>query len=151
MRGSVALVLFATLISITPSAGADDNYPDRRVRIVLPYTPGTGADTHTRMLVAELERALEGACHRRQPAGRQRIDRRPDGDPGARRRLHDDGDGRVGVQRLHERSAALRSVEGAATRRAADHGAVCVRGPKGFPGRRPGRSSSATAAPIRTR
>jgi tripartite-type tricarboxylate transporter receptor subunit TctC len=54
MQASVVLTLFAMLLSATPPASADDVFPDKRVRIVLPYTPGTGADTHTRVLAQHL-------------------------------------------------------------------------------------------------
>jgi tripartite-type tricarboxylate transporter receptor subunit TctC len=48
-----AIFAVAVSISATP-ASAEEHYPDRLVRIVLPYTPGTGADTHTRVLAQHL-------------------------------------------------------------------------------------------------
>jgi tripartite-type tricarboxylate transporter receptor subunit TctC len=54
MRYLILLALFATLAPMASSAGADERYPDKLVRIVLPYTPGTGADTHTRVLAQQL-------------------------------------------------------------------------------------------------
>jgi tripartite-type tricarboxylate transporter receptor subunit TctC len=49
MRWSIVLAIFATLTPLAQPASADEHFPDRLVRIVLPYTPGTGADTHTRI------------------------------------------------------------------------------------------------------
>ena len=52
MRWPIALAVFAILFAGAPlaqPAGAEEHFPDRLVRIVLPYTPGTGADTHTRI------------------------------------------------------------------------------------------------------
>jgi tripartite-type tricarboxylate transporter receptor subunit TctC len=50
MRCSIVLAVAAALVAATVSANAQEGFPDNRlVRIVLPYTPGTGADTHTRV------------------------------------------------------------------------------------------------------
>lgn len=54
MRRSISLAVFLTLASIALPASAEERYPDRLVRIVLPYTPGTGADAHTRLWSARL-------------------------------------------------------------------------------------------------
>ena len=54
MRGSFLLAMVATLAVASPQAHAQDRFPDHLVRIVLPYTPGTGADVHTRVLAEHL-------------------------------------------------------------------------------------------------
>jgi tripartite-type tricarboxylate transporter receptor subunit TctC len=49
-RGSIVLAVAAALVAAAAPAGAEDDFRGGRlVRIVLPYTPGTGADTHTRV------------------------------------------------------------------------------------------------------
>lgn len=53
--GRVILAVAAmALVMPSPHAGADERFPDRLVKIVLPYTPGTGADVHTRVLAQRL-------------------------------------------------------------------------------------------------
>jgi len=48
------LAMLALLASFALSVSADERFPDKLVKIVLPYTPGTGADTHTRVLAQRL-------------------------------------------------------------------------------------------------
>ena len=48
-------VLVAAVVALTASAArGQERYPERLVKIVLPYTPGTGADVHTRVLAKYL-------------------------------------------------------------------------------------------------
>jgi tripartite-type tricarboxylate transporter receptor subunit TctC len=53
MRRAILLALAASMVAAA-CAGAELRFPERLVRIVLPYTPGTGADTHTRVLAERL-------------------------------------------------------------------------------------------------
>lgn len=49
-RRSILLAAAVALVSFAPQVNAEERFPDNKlVRIVLPYTPGTGADTHTRI------------------------------------------------------------------------------------------------------
>jgi tripartite-type tricarboxylate transporter receptor subunit TctC len=54
MRWSILLTAIAPLMFAAPSVNAEEHFPDRLVRIVLPYTAGTGADTHTRIWAQSL-------------------------------------------------------------------------------------------------
>lgn len=53
MRCSVLLAVFLLALAAT-TARSGERFPNRLVKIVLPYTPGTGADTHTRVLAQHL-------------------------------------------------------------------------------------------------
>lgn len=48
--GLFALGVACALTSLYRSAHAQTNYPDKPIRLVVPYTPGGGADTNSRML-----------------------------------------------------------------------------------------------------
>jgi len=63
-RATSVLSLFLTLSSLlaAPSQGiaadAPSTYPDRPIRVVVPYTPGGGGDTNSRMLARPMSVAL---------------------------------------------------------------------------------------------
>jgi tripartite-type tricarboxylate transporter receptor subunit TctC len=46
------------LASLSTSAQAQANYPDKPIRLVVPYTPGGGADTNSRMLAQPMSAIL---------------------------------------------------------------------------------------------
>jgi tripartite-type tricarboxylate transporter receptor subunit TctC len=50
----IILAMVAALALALPQAQAEERFPERLVRIVLPYTPGAGADVHTRVLAEHL-------------------------------------------------------------------------------------------------
>jgi tripartite-type tricarboxylate transporter receptor subunit TctC len=52
------LVLVASILPLGPVAAASD-YPSHRVTIVVPYPPGTNADTIARMVAKELSRSFK--------------------------------------------------------------------------------------------
>jgi tripartite-type tricarboxylate transporter receptor subunit TctC len=54
----VALLTSLALLAATGVANAQDNYPSRAVRIVVPYTPGGNADLVTRLYAKELTDVL---------------------------------------------------------------------------------------------
>src|SRR5690606_5193556 len=53
---SLSLGVMAAVLLCMPLAGtaASKDYPERRVRIVVPYTPGTSADTMGRLIADKL-------------------------------------------------------------------------------------------------
>jgi tripartite-type tricarboxylate transporter receptor subunit TctC len=54
---SVASITFALATMHSP-AQAQANYPDKPIRLVVPYTPGGGADTNSRMLAQPMSAVL---------------------------------------------------------------------------------------------
>lgn len=54
----IALLTSLALLASIGVANAQDNYPNRAVRIVVPYTPGGNADLVTRLYAKELTEAL---------------------------------------------------------------------------------------------
>lgn len=53
MRVPVALAALLLLVQVGPVA-AQDSYPNRPIRIIVPYTPGTGADILSRLMGPKL-------------------------------------------------------------------------------------------------
>jgi len=54
----IALGVAWTLASVLSPAHAQANYPDKPIRLVVPYTPGGGADTNSRMLAQPMSAIL---------------------------------------------------------------------------------------------
>ena len=57
-RALIALVSALTLAGLGSTAQAQTNYPDKPIRLVVPYTPGGGADTNSRMLAQPMSAIL---------------------------------------------------------------------------------------------
>ncbi len=49
-----ALVLFAALLGTQPNVASAQDYPNRPIRFIVPFTPGAGADTVARLLAQHL-------------------------------------------------------------------------------------------------
>jgi len=58
MRISCTLAALLVLLSSTPASFADDAYPSRPVRIILPSTAGTSGDARTRLVAERLSARL---------------------------------------------------------------------------------------------
>ena len=56
--GALALSSALALVSLSSPAQAQANYPDKPIRLVVPYTPGGGADTNSRMLAQPMSAIL---------------------------------------------------------------------------------------------
>ena len=69
-------------------ASAQAPYPNRPIRIVVPYTAGTGIDILARVDRPEAVRAAQGRRRRREPPGRERQHRHRGRRQGRARRLH---------------------------------------------------------------
>ena len=54
----IAVSVTLTLTSLHSPAQAQANYPDKPIRLVVPYTPGGGADTNSRMLAQPMSAIL---------------------------------------------------------------------------------------------
>src|SRR5215218_6285895 len=52
MRTSLGLLLFAW--AVAPTAATAQNFPERTVRVIVPYTPGGGTDTVARAIAQRL-------------------------------------------------------------------------------------------------
>ena len=84
-------------------------YPDRIVRIVVPFAPGGGTDVIARALAQEMAKDLGGSDHHREQAGGGDHHRHPVGRDQRARRLHAaDGHLCQRGQSEPEREAALR-------------------------------------------
>lgn len=59
LLGQAILLCAAAVVAIAPGAShATDNWPERPVRIIIPYTPGGAIDTMTRIIAPRLEKEL---------------------------------------------------------------------------------------------
>ena len=54
----IALIIASTLAGLPSSSHAQAHYPDKPIRLVVPYTPGGGADTNSRMLAQPMSAIL---------------------------------------------------------------------------------------------
>jgi len=54
----IALIIALTLAGLHSPVHAQANYPDKPIRLVVPYTPGGGADTNSRMLAQPMSAIL---------------------------------------------------------------------------------------------
>ena len=54
----IAFVSALTVVGLSSPAQAQANYPDKPIRVVVPYTPGGGSDTNARMLAQPMSTIL---------------------------------------------------------------------------------------------
>ena len=59
IRTSLAAAFAALLSSLAPSAFAQDDYPTKPIRVIVPYAPGGGADLLARLVGQELSQRLK--------------------------------------------------------------------------------------------
>ena len=57
-RALIALMSALTVAGLSSPAQAQTNYPDKPIRVVVPYTPGGGSDTNARMLAQPMSTIL---------------------------------------------------------------------------------------------
>ncbi len=57
-RALIALISALTVAGLSSPAQAQTNYPDKPIRVVVPYTPGGGSDTNARMLAQPMSTIL---------------------------------------------------------------------------------------------
>ncbi len=57
-RGLMFAVVLATCIAVTGAAFAQTKYPNRPLRVIVPYTPGGITDVATRMVTQEIAKTL---------------------------------------------------------------------------------------------
>ena len=57
-RGLMFVVVVATCIAVTGAAFAQTKYPNRPLRVIVPYTPGGITDVATRMVTQEIAKTL---------------------------------------------------------------------------------------------
>ena len=108
-RDWIAGAMASTALLYAGSAAAQA-YPQRPVRVIVPYAPGGGTDVFSRLLAAQMEREFRPDADHRQPRRRRQHHRHPGGGERTARRLHD----RDGRQRLRDQS---RPVQGQAALR----------------------------------
>lgn len=58
MKSILRRLLLATLVGITPVAALAQDYPNKPIRIIVPYSPGGGTDTVARLMAQRLTAAL---------------------------------------------------------------------------------------------
>src|ERR1700720_1845398 len=66
----VALVLLGAALCQPRPAAADSDYPNRPIRLIVPYEPGGVPDTSARLLAHKLQaRTGQSVCVENRPAG----------------------------------------------------------------------------------
>ena len=55
---SIACLLLGTFVALFMQFGHAQNYPTAPIRVIVPFTPGTGADTIARAMQPELSKRL---------------------------------------------------------------------------------------------
>ena len=83
-----ALCSALALTAATAQAQAQSDYPNKPVRVLVPFAPGGFVDVAARIVGQKLHGEVGPAGHRREPSGRQRLHRRDRGGQVAGRRLH---------------------------------------------------------------
>ncbi len=96
---AAALAMLTAHVISTPAL-AQDNYPSRVVRVIVPYTPGGITDVLARVVAEGLSQIARAAVHRREPARRRHLDRYPRGRDLPAGRLHA-ADGHHRAQHQH--------------------------------------------------
>ena len=79
------------LVAFTTMAAAQSDYPNRPVRLIIPFPPGGSNDVVGRMIGTQLSEQARQAGDRRQPRRRRRRDRHRDRLQGDAGRLHHPG------------------------------------------------------------
>ncbi|MBT53057.1 MAG: ABC transporter substrate-binding protein [Mameliella sp.] len=69
MKFKLALCAIAAAVGFTSSALAQDDFPDREIRIVVPWSPGGATDTMARMMIPLLEKQGVSAIVENLPGG----------------------------------------------------------------------------------
>ena len=85
MKRLIALALASALLALPASA---QNFPDKPIHIIVPFTPGSATDVVARAAGGGHDQEPGPDGHRREQAGRRRHDRRRPGRQGRPRRLH---------------------------------------------------------------
>ena len=90
VKSTRRIVLAGLCAAFVAPAAAQESYPTRPLRLIVPYSAGGASDVMARYLGAEARRYARPVGGGREPAGRGRQCRLPDGREGAARRLHAD-------------------------------------------------------------
>ena len=143
-------LLAAAVLSLTPAQA--QQYPDRVIKLVVPFVPGSPVDVLARVSVAADDDTARPERRGREPARRRHLDRDQAGAVVAARRLHAADDGpEPGLCRPALSRHRLRSGEGVRAGRHAGRLVACDAGRQQRAGEVGARSWSPTPRPIPAR
>ena len=126
-RAAMGIGLVATWVALAGvplgSARAEPDYPNRPVRVFIPYGPGGVADVTMRLLAQKLDRGDQAAVRDREPPGRRRTAGRQGRARFSGGRIHARGRGkRPGDRRVAVQEPPLQSAH--RLHACIDHGTV---------------------------